>query len=67
MGGWLDRVRLVQATCDDGDWELPVVGTVSAPTAVLVRPDGYVAWVGEGNDAGLSEALTMWFGQPAAR
>jgi 3-(3-hydroxy-phenyl)propionate hydroxylase len=31
---------------------------------VLVRPDGYVAWVGEGTDVGLTDALTMWFGPP---
>jgi 3-(3-hydroxy-phenyl)propionate hydroxylase len=46
-----------------GPWELPVVGTVSPPQAVLVRPDGYVAWVGEGTQAGLSEALSVWFGE----
>jgi 2-polyprenyl-6-methoxyphenol hydroxylase-like FAD-dependent oxidoreductase len=51
----------------DGSWELPVVGEVSAPLAVLVRPDGYVAWVGEGSDAGLRDALTRWFGAPATR
>jgi 2-polyprenyl-6-methoxyphenol hydroxylase-like FAD-dependent oxidoreductase len=58
---WADRVRLVDATYS-GDWELPVVGAVSAPGAVLVRPDGYVAWVGDGTDAGLTDALTTWFG-----
>jgi hypothetical protein len=46
----------------DGDWELPVLGRVSAPAAVLIRPDGHVAWVGDGTDTGLSEALTAWFG-----
>jgi 2-polyprenyl-6-methoxyphenol hydroxylase-like FAD-dependent oxidoreductase len=61
---WADRVRLVDAHCA-GPWELPVVGSVAAPTAVLVRPDGYVAWVGEGSDAGLVEALSRWFGPPA--
>jgi 2-polyprenyl-6-methoxyphenol hydroxylase-like FAD-dependent oxidoreductase len=58
---WADRVRLVDAAYG-GEWELPVLGVVSAPTAVLVRPDGYVAWVGEGTDAGLADALTTWFG-----
>ena len=48
---------------NDGEWELPVIGTVSAPSAVLVRPDGHVAWVGNGTDAGLAEALGTWFGQ----
>jgi 2-polyprenyl-6-methoxyphenol hydroxylase-like FAD-dependent oxidoreductase len=63
---WGDRVRTVHAGCD-GPWELPVLGAVPAPTAVLIRPDGHVAWVGEdGADAGLREALTTWFGPPAA-
>ena len=56
-----DRLRVVRASYD-GDWELPVLGNVPAPTAVLVRPDGHVAWVGEGTDAGLDEALERWFG-----
>jgi 3-(3-hydroxy-phenyl)propionate hydroxylase len=60
---WSDRVQLVDAD-HEGEWELPGIGTVPAPTAVLVRPDGYVAWVGEGSDAGLREALTHWFGSP---
>jgi 3-(3-hydroxy-phenyl)propionate hydroxylase len=58
---WAGRVRLVDATYD-GEWELPVLGSVGAPSAVLVRPDGYVAWVGDGTDAGLTAALTTWFG-----
>jgi hypothetical protein len=62
---WADRVRLVDARYD-GDWELPVLGAVAAPTAVLIRPDGYVAWVGDGTSAGLPEALTTWFGPAAA-
>jgi 2-polyprenyl-6-methoxyphenol hydroxylase-like FAD-dependent oxidoreductase len=61
---WEDRVRLVEATYD-GRWELPVLGTVEAPTAVLVRPDGYVAWVGHGTDEGLRGALANWFGPPS--
>ena len=43
-------------------WELPVVGAVPAPSAVLVRPDGYVAWVGEDTRAGLGDAIATWFG-----
>ena len=62
---WADRVQLIDAACD-ASWELPVLGTVPAPTAVLIRPDGHVAWVGEGTDLGLVEALTTWFGVPAA-
>ena len=60
-GSWGDRVRLVDASYG-GAWELPVVGAVDAPSAVLVRPDGHVAWVGQGTDAGLEDALTRWFG-----
>jgi 3-(3-hydroxy-phenyl)propionate hydroxylase len=63
-GFWAERVRSVEARCD-GPWELPAIGAVGTPAAVLVRPDGYVAWVGEASDAGLVEALTTWFG-PAA-
>jgi 3-(3-hydroxy-phenyl)propionate hydroxylase len=63
---WADRVRLVDATYE-GAWVLPVIGEVPAPTAVLVRPDGYVAWVGEGTStAGLTHSLTMWFGTTVA-
>jgi hypothetical protein len=58
---WADRVQRVD-TSYEGDSQLPVLGVVDAPTAVLVRPDGYVAWVGDGTDAGLTEALTTWFG-----
>jgi 2-polyprenyl-6-methoxyphenol hydroxylase-like FAD-dependent oxidoreductase len=58
---WADRVRSVDAEYA-GPWELPAIGTVAAPTAVLIRPDGYVAWVGDGTERGLSDALTIWFG-----
>jgi hypothetical protein len=60
---WADRVRLTDASYE-GKWELPVLGTVTAPTAVLIRPDGYVAWVGEPADPELTDALTTWFGPP---
>jgi 2-polyprenyl-6-methoxyphenol hydroxylase-like FAD-dependent oxidoreductase len=63
---WGDRVQLIDATYD-GAWELPVIGAVSAPTAVLIRPDGYVAWVGERAREGLIDALTFWFGTPAEK
>jgi 3-(3-hydroxy-phenyl)propionate hydroxylase len=58
---WADRVRLVEAE-HDGVWELPVVGAVDAPVAVLIRPDGHVAWTGDGGAAGLRDALSNWFG-----
>lgn len=60
---WATRVRLVDARYD-GAWELPVLGAVSAPDAVLIRPDGHVAWVGDDRAQGLAEALTRWFGEP---
>ena len=63
---WADRVQLIDAEFV-GRWELPVLGAVTAPTAVLIRPDGYVAWVGDGTDAGLRDALTTWFGLPSHR
>ena len=62
---WADRVRLIDAEYA-GIWELPALGAVTAPTAGLIRPDGYVAWVGDGTDLGLSDALTTWFGPPTA-
>jgi 2-polyprenyl-6-methoxyphenol hydroxylase-like FAD-dependent oxidoreductase len=62
---WADRVQLLDAKYV-GTWELPAIGAVTAPTAVLVRPDGYVAWVGELTQVGLADALTTWFGPSAA-
>jgi 2-polyprenyl-6-methoxyphenol hydroxylase-like FAD-dependent oxidoreductase len=62
---WADRVQLVDAEYA-GTWELPAIGTVTAPAAVLIRPDGYVAWVGDQSQPGLADALTTWFGAPAA-
>jgi 3-(3-hydroxy-phenyl)propionate hydroxylase len=58
---WADRVRLIDAKFTS-TWELPAIGAVTAPIAVLIRPDGYVAWVGDSIQAGLAEALTTWFG-----
>jgi 2-polyprenyl-6-methoxyphenol hydroxylase-like FAD-dependent oxidoreductase len=60
---WAARVQRVDARYA-GVWELPVLGAVSAPTAVLIRPDGYVAWASDGTDQGLRDALTTWFGPP---
>ena len=61
---WADRVDRVDAEYD-GEWTLPVIGVVTAPSAVLVRPDGHVAWVGAAGDEGPEGALTTWFGTPA--
>ncbi len=60
---WTDRVQLIEAKYA-GTWELPALGQVAPPAAVLIRPDGYVAWVGEGTETGLRDALTTWFGAP---
>jgi hypothetical protein len=62
---WADRVQLIDAKYV-GTWELPALGAVTAPTAVLIRPDGYVAWVGDRTQLGLADALTTWFGPPTA-
>jgi 3-(3-hydroxy-phenyl)propionate hydroxylase len=58
---WADRVQSIDAKYE-GKWELPAIGAVTAPTAVLIRPDGYVAWVGDQTRLGLVDALTTWFG-----
>ena len=63
---WSDRVQAVDAAYA-GAWELPALGAVTAPTAVLIRPDGYVAWVGDRTQPGLADALTTWFGPPRRR
>jgi 2-polyprenyl-6-methoxyphenol hydroxylase-like FAD-dependent oxidoreductase len=62
---WDARVQLIDAEYV-GEWELPVLGPITAPIAALIRPDGYVAWVGEPADPGLPDALTTWFGPPTA-
>ncbi len=61
LGTWSGQVRLVQATYA-GEWVLPVLGVVPAPSAVLIRPDGYVCWAGDGSEEGLGDALAAWFG-----
>jgi 3-(3-hydroxy-phenyl)propionate hydroxylase len=65
LAPWADRIGLADAGYD-GRWELPAVGAIAAPAAVLIRPDGYAAWVGDGTDMGLTDALTTWFGSPTA-
>jgi 2-polyprenyl-6-methoxyphenol hydroxylase-like FAD-dependent oxidoreductase len=62
---WADRVQMIDAKYV-GPWELPVLGAVTAPTALLIRPDGYVGWVGDLTQPGLPDALTTWFGPPTA-
>ena len=62
---WADRVQMIDAEYV-GPWELPALGAVTAPTAVLIRPDGYVAWVGDLTQPGLADALTTWFGSMTA-
>ena len=62
---WADHVQLIDAKYV-GTWELPAIGAVPAPTAVLIRPDGYVAWVGDRTQLGPADALTTWFGPPPA-
>jgi hypothetical protein len=64
IAAWADRVKLIDGQYA-GIWELPVIGAVPAPSAMLIRPDGYVAWVGERTQEGLRDRLIRWFGAPA--
>jgi hypothetical protein len=61
LAPWANRVRFVEAS-HDGAWELPLLGEVAAPAAVLIRPDGHVAWAGDLDDPELPRALATWFG-----
>ncbi|WP_432126523.1 FAD-dependent monooxygenase [Streptomyces sp. bgisy082] len=65
-GDWSDRVDLVEAHGEDDAWPVPVIDEVPTPTALLIRPDGHVAWAsgpGEPVDTvALRGALTTWFG-----
>jgi hypothetical protein len=63
---WADRVQMIDAQYG-GQWNLPALGAVAAPEAVLIRPDGHVAWVGDMAQAGLVDALVRWFGTPNCR
>jgi hypothetical protein len=66
VAAWAQRVVQVDARYE-GVWELPVLGVVAAPTAILIRPDGYVAWVQDGTDQSLRDALTTWLGPGSVR
>jgi 3-(3-hydroxy-phenyl)propionate hydroxylase len=74
LDGWTDRVDLVEAECQDDHWAFPVIGDVPAPSAVLIRPDGHVAWAApagpaapEAATAALRSALIRWFGPAQGR
>ncbi|MFB8274664.1 FAD-dependent monooxygenase [Nocardia colli] len=61
--GWQSRIDVIDARTHDNHWAVPAVGTIAVPAAILIRPDGYAAWVtDEPGDNGLLEALTTWFG-----
>jgi len=64
--GWTDRVDHVEAKCPAEHWAVPVAGSVPAPAALLIRPDGYVAWAAQAgapvDAASLRMALAIWFG-----
>jgi len=62
---WANRVRLVDAATTSV-LELPVLGEVATPSAVLIRPDGHVAWTGGLADPALPQALATWFGAATA-
>jgi 3-(3-hydroxy-phenyl)propionate hydroxylase len=68
--GWTDRVDLLEARSEDDHWPVPAVGAVPAPAALLIRPDGHVAWAaaagGTPDTSALRTALATWCG-PASR
>jgi hypothetical protein len=61
LSSWAGRVRLVDAK-HEGVCELPLLGPVDLPAAVLLRPDGHVAWTGELADPELPLSLAQWCG-----
>ena len=63
LSPWANRVRWLDAS-HAGEWEVPVLGEIEAPAAVLIRPDGHVAWAGDLLDPELPRALASWFGPP---
>ena len=68
LASWADRIDVVAARSLSESWPVPGDGSVPVPSAVLIRPDGYVAWVDDGiHDVGaLQEILTKWFGVRAS-
>jgi bifunctional hydroxylase/dehydrase len=56
--GWADRVDVVTAELHGHGQDGPLAGTA----AVLVRPDGYVAWAAPGSHDDLPTCLERWFG-----
>jgi 3-(3-hydroxy-phenyl)propionate hydroxylase len=62
---WATRARLLDARYD-GEWELPALGAVTPPAGLLIRPDGYVAWVGDPTDPALHDSMTAWLGPPSS-
>jgi 3-(3-hydroxy-phenyl)propionate hydroxylase len=61
---WAGRVTTVSATNTTAPWTLPDATTIPAPTALFIRPDGYVAWISDGTPdlADLHETITAWCG-----
>ena len=66
LEGWADRVTIEQVTFPE-TWRIPVTGEVASPRAVLVRPDGYIAWIDDGSGGtDIKHCLKFWFGEPAS-
>ncbi|MFI1018254.1 FAD-dependent monooxygenase [Streptomyces sp. NPDC020965] len=69
--GWADRVDLVEARSVQDHWPVPSRGDIAAPAALLIRPDGHVAWAsatsGAWDTSALRTALATWFGPALQR
>ncbi|MDX3644656.1 FAD-dependent monooxygenase [Streptomyces sp. MB09-02B] len=59
-GAWADRLDIVTAA------PASTVAALEGTTAVLIRPDGYVAWAAPGSHHDLPMAIERWFGKPSA-
>ncbi|MBT2488575.1 FAD-dependent monooxygenase [Streptomyces sp. ISL-96] len=59
---WSDRIDIVTATPRAGC----APGELQGTTALLIRPDGYVAWAAPGSHHDLPMAIERWFGKPPA-